>query len=291
MILDGVNIDFTFIRTNGITLHVAQAGPASGPPVILLHGFPEFWYGWRNQVAFLAQQGYRVWMPDQRGYNLSDKPAGIPAYNLNELANDIIGLIDATGSDRVYLAGHDWGAAVAWWVALHYPERLYKLCIMNVPHPAAFRDALRKYPQQWLKSWYAISFQMPMLPEFQMTFADGELLLRVLKSTSRKGAFADRDAEFYRQAWLKPGAMRSMINWYRAAVQQPLHIPADARCTVPTLIIWGARDPFLGQYLAQMSAAQCDAVRLELIREATHWVQHEEAPRVNALLAAHFAPA
>ena len=109
-----IALEHTRIQTNGITLHVVQAGPADGDLVILLHGFPEFWYGWKAQITYLAEQGYRVWAPDQRGYNLSDKPDGIDAYRMSELVADVIGLIDAAGVDRVYLVGHDWGAAVAW---------------------------------------------------------------------------------------------------------------------------------------------------------------------------------
>ena len=121
---EAMTYDHHDVNTNGIRLHVVQAGPQNGPLVILLHGFPEFWYGWRHQISYLANAGYRVWVPDQRGYNLSDKPKGIAAYNLDHLANDIIGLIDAAGQQKVFLVGHDWGAAVTWWVANKYPERL-----------------------------------------------------------------------------------------------------------------------------------------------------------------------
>ena len=106
-----------FIETNGIRLHVLQDGPDDGDLVILLHGFPEFSYGWRKQIPALSQAGYRVWAPDQRGYNLSDKPDGIVAYDLDTLAADIVGLIDAAGVDKAFIVGHDWGAAVAWWLA------------------------------------------------------------------------------------------------------------------------------------------------------------------------------
>src|SRR5690606_31267505 len=113
-----------FVATNGVTLHVVQSGPEDGPLVLLLHGFPEFWYGWRHQIQPLAQAGFRVWAPDQRGYNLSDKPRGLDAYRLDTLALDIVGLIDAAGRDRAIVVGHDWGAVVAWWLALHHAERL-----------------------------------------------------------------------------------------------------------------------------------------------------------------------
>ena len=138
------------IETNGIRLNVVQAGPEDGPLLILLHGFPEFSYGWRKQIPFLAGAGYRVWAPDQRGYNISDKPEGIAAYTLDKLAADVVGLIDASGEERVFLVGHDWGAAVAWWVAAVYPERLAKLVILNAPHGSVMQKNLRKNWAQML---------------------------------------------------------------------------------------------------------------------------------------------
>ena len=126
--------DHALIKSNGVNLHVVQAGPEDGPLVILLHGFPEFWYGWRKQIDLLAEQGYRVWAPDQRGYNISEKPNGIGAYTLDKLSADVIGLIDAAGRETAILVGHDWGAGVAWWMACKFPQRLSKLVIMNVPH-------------------------------------------------------------------------------------------------------------------------------------------------------------
>jgi pimeloyl-ACP methyl ester carboxylesterase len=124
-----------FVETNGITLHTVQAGPADGPLVILLHGFPEFWYGWHEQIRPLAEAGFRVVVPDQRGYNLSDKPDGVERYRIDELSRDVVGLIDAAGREQAAVVGHDWGAAVAWWTALHHADRVSKLVAVNVPHP------------------------------------------------------------------------------------------------------------------------------------------------------------
>lgn len=145
--------------SSGVALHVAQAGPQDGPVVILLHGFPEFWYGWREQILALAAAGFRVWAPDQRGYNLSEKPRGVRNYRLDALARDIVGLMDAAGVERACVVGHDWGAAVAWWLGINYPNRLAKLAILNVPHPAVFLPFLRSHPGQMLKSWYMLFFQ------------------------------------------------------------------------------------------------------------------------------------
>src|SRR5437879_4698652 len=162
--MDGV--PFSTIATNGIRLNVAQAGPPDGPLVILLHGFPEFWYGWRKQIPALAAAGYRVWAPDQRGYNFSDKPPDVRDYTLDKLAADVAGLIEAAGRQRAIIVGHDWGGAVAWWLAANNPERVERLVIINVPHPLVMRRLILRDPRQTLRSWYMFMFLLPRLPEW-----------------------------------------------------------------------------------------------------------------------------
>ena len=137
--------------SDGVTLHVIEAGPEDGPLVILLHGFPEFWWGWRYQIAPLVEAGFRVVVPDQRGYNLSDKPQGRRAYDLDILAKDVIGLADAVGRTSFSLVGHDWGGLVAWWTASRYPERVAKLAILNAPHPTIAGAYMRRHPSQMLQ--------------------------------------------------------------------------------------------------------------------------------------------
>ena len=141
------------MKINGLNLHLVQAGDRQGKLLILLHGFPEFWYGWRHQIDALAAHGYRVWVPDQRGYNLSDKPAGIEAYGIDHLVEDVVGLIKAAGEERALLVGHDWGAAVAWWTAIRHPERVEQLAVLNGPHPLVMQTNLRRNPAQWRRSW------------------------------------------------------------------------------------------------------------------------------------------
>ena len=274
----------TFVPTNNIQLHVLQAGPEDSSLVILLHGFPEFWYGWRQQIDYLAKTGYRVWAPDQRGYNLSDKPEGIAAYNLDELARDVVGLMDAANQEKVVLVGHDWGAAVAWWVALKYPDRLSKLVILNVPHPLVMQKQLRQNRGQMLKSWYMFFFQIPWLPEKLSRFHNWQPATKALTASSRPDTFSEEDLALYRKAWSQPKAYTSMINWYRAMMQSQPVTPKSWRITVPTLLIWGAQDMFLGREMAQPSIDMCDNGRLVFIEEASHWVQHEEAAQVNELL-------
>ena len=262
---------------DGVRLHVASAGPADGPLVVLLHGFPEFWYGWRHQIAALAEAGLRVVAPDQRGYNLSDKPAGIAAYRLDTLANDIVHLTAALGCERFAVVGHDWGGVVAWQVAARFPERVTRAAILNAPHPATLRPYARRHPSQLAKSWYVAFFQLPALPELALR-ADGFWVLRrVLRRTSRPGTFSGADFARYREAWAQPDALSAGLNWYRALrLAAP---PPEVPVRVPVRVIWGDRDAFLDGGLAEAGAALCDDCEVFHLSGATHWVQHEEAAR------------
>ena len=263
---------------------MVQAGPIDGPLVILLHGFPEFWYGWRNQIHYLAAGGYRVWVPDQRGYNLSHKPKEIKAYRIDEMAADVIGLIDAASCKRAFLVGHDWGAVVAWWVASKYPERLKRLVVVNAPHGMVFSNYLRHNWSQRLRSWYMIFFQIPLFPEITLQIAGNFIIKRILKESSLSGTFTDSDLGLYEQAWSRKGAISSMINWYRAAFLYSRRPTGNPQITVPTLLIWGAKDIFLSRELARLSIDLCDLGKLIFFEHATHWVQLEEPERFNALL-------
>jgi pimeloyl-ACP methyl ester carboxylesterase len=274
----------TYIETNGIRLHVLQDGPEDGPLVILLHGFPEFSYGWRKQIPALTSAGYRVWAPDQRGYNLSDKPDGIAAYNLDKLAADIVGLINAAGEEKAFIVGHDWGAAVAWWLAAKYPERVSRMVVMNVPHPDVMQKHVRSSFAQMRKSWYIAFFQIPFIPEILSGIGNWKAATKMLESSSRAGTFSATDLERYREAWSRPKAFRSMLNWYRAMLQKPPQPLLSRRIKIPTLLIWGVQDIALGQEMAQPSIDLCKDGELVFIEEASHWVQHEEAERVNELM-------
>jgi pimeloyl-ACP methyl ester carboxylesterase len=278
----------TIVPTNGILLHTIQAGPENGPLVILLHGFPEFWYGWRKQIPALAGAGYRVVVPDQRGYNLSDKPSGMQAYRLNHMVDDVVGLIQAAGREKASVVGHDWGAAVAWGVAALHPERLERLAILNVPYPGVILREALLHPDQFLRSAYIYFFQLPGIPEAVLRNNDWDLLRRTLQRTSRPDTFTPADIEQYRQAWWRKGAMRGMLNWYRALVWYPPRLPARPRIDTPTLMLWGARDLALNRNLASASIELCSQGELIFFEEATHWVQHEESEKVNRLLTEFF---
>lgn len=284
-----------FIHTNGIQLHVVMAGAQDGPPVILLHGFPEFWYGWRRQIDPLAQAGFSVIVPDQRGYNLSDKPRQVSDYTLDRLAQDITGLMDALGYERVCLAGHDWGAAVAWHIAATAPQRLVKFAILNVPHPAVMTRMLRRSARQLLKSWYIFFFQWRWLSERLLSRQDYSGLLAMLQASARSGTFSPQDLQAYRQAYQQPGALPAMLNWYRAAFRAGVRPGSDPAplpgIQVPALILWGARDAALSREMARPSADLCADSQLIFYENATHWVQHDEAEDVTRRLIDFFKPA
>lgn len=273
-----------FIETNGVRLHVVTAGPTDGKPIVLLHGFPEFWYGWRRQIPALAQAGFRLIVPDQRGYNLSAVPKDVKAYALPELGKDIIGLLDYFGIEKVDLVGHDWGAVVAWGVALTFPGRVRRLGILNVPHPVVMLRFLSHSPRQMLKSWYVGFFQIPGLADWlikQNNFAAGE---QSFHATSRPGTFSDEEIAHYKQAWSNAGGLTGMINWYRALVRYRPPNPADIRLHMPVLIQWGKQDAFLVHEMAEESVKLCNDGKLIFYDQATHWVQHEAAEQVNLAL-------
>ena len=273
-----------FIETNGIRLHTILAGPQSGIPVILLHGFPENWRCWIHQIPALVDAGCRVIVPDQRGYNLSDKPKGIKNYRLDELVKDIIGLIDALEYEKVNLVGHDWGANVAWTLANKDPERLNKLGIMNVPHPAVMRRFLMRDFEQIRRSWYVFAFQLPWLPETGMKQNDWRGAVSALRGSGKIHTFTNEDIVKYKEAWSQPGAMTSMINWYRAVIRYQPPMPTDPRIKVPTLMMWGMKDLALSHRMARPSMDYVDEGNLILFPEATHWVQHDAAEEVNHYL-------
>lgn len=279
-----MELEHSYVETNGIRLHVVQAGPKSGIPVVLLHGFPEFWYGWRNQIPALVEAGCRVIVPDQRGYNLSDKPKDKKDYGVSTLVDDVLGLIKALDYEKVNLVGHDWGGAVAWALAISHPEQLHRLTIMNVPHPAVMQRFLRRDFEQMRRSWYGGFFQIPLLPETILSANNFREMIRGMKYSAKKNTFTDEDFEKYKEAWSQPGALTSMLNWYRAVVQRPSKMPEDVRVKVRTLMMWGMKDFALTHRMARPSMDYCDDRNLILFPESTHWVQHDSADEVNHYL-------
>ena len=273
---------------NEVRLHWVQAG--EGPLMVLLHGFPEFWYGWRKQIPALAAAGYRVVAPDLRGYNRSDKPAGIRPYRVQSLVDDVAALIRHLGAERAHVVAHDWGGIVAWWLAMVHPERIDRLAILNAPHPRAFSREIRRNPRQMMASWYAGFFQLPALPEAALRARDYRMLRGIFRAESvRPGAFSGEDIRRYRNAAAQPGALTAMLNYYRAAVRYPP--PPTRTIPHPTLLIWGVRDQALTLELTEGLEPWVPNLRIERIPEASHWVASEYPDRVNALLTGFFGPA
>ncbi|HEU5318737.1 MAG TPA: alpha/beta hydrolase [Chloroflexota bacterium] len=265
-------------------LHYVAAGPSDGRPVILLHGFPDFWYGWRHQIPALAAAGLRVYALDQRGYNLSDKPRGARHYTLDQLAGDVLRVADEVAPGlSVTLVGHDFGAAAAWWLASRRPERVARQVIVNLPHPAVYGRTLWRNPAQLLRSWYILFFQLPALPEWAMRQRRCYALAEALRRSSRPGAFTLDDLRRYRAAWAQPGALTGMVDWYRGVFRQRDPFP-DMRIVVPTLILWGVHDVALVPAMAEPSRALCVDGRLIVFSHCTHWPHLEEPRRVNDAL-------
>jgi epoxide hydrolase 4 len=276
---------------DGVGIHYIEAG--SGPLVVLLHGFPEFWYGWREQIAPLAEAGYRVIAPDLRGYNLSGKPRELSAYTVAAVAGDIGALIGklAASNERVFLVGHDWGGIMAWVVAMMFPERIARLAVLNAPHPSAVRAAARK-PAQMLRFWYQFFFQLPWLPERMLRANEFRTLRGVLRKQSMNKAAINREVlSEYVEAWSQPGAITAMLAYYRAAFRRRSGVPRGSakRIEMPALLIWGLRDPFFTREAMESSVKWVPALRIEKLPDAGHFVQSDDPARVNALLLEFFS--
>ncbi|HET7232806.1 MAG TPA: alpha/beta hydrolase [Longimicrobium sp.] len=285
-----------FGTVNGVTLHWVEAG--QGPLVLLLHGFPEFWYEWRHQIPVLARAGFRVVAPDLRGYNLSDKPRGVRHYRAGVVMDDVAALIGHLGAERAFVVGHDWGGVIAWRLAIQRPELVERLVILNAPHPAVFAREL-KHPRQLLRSWYAGFFQLPFLPEAAFRANGHALLERVFRTSPvRPNAYTDEDIRQYKDAVSRPGALTAMINYYRAfgigtlAGGRGGEAPrGDGIVRRPTMVIWGEQDTALNIHNLDGLEAYVPDLRIERIADASHWVPADAPEKVNRLLIGFFRAA
>jgi pimeloyl-ACP methyl ester carboxylesterase len=271
-----------------VTLHVAEARPAGGtkdaPLVVLLHGFPEHWWSWRHQMRALAAAGFWAVAPDMRGYNESDKPAGVHAYEVERLADDVAGLVRALGREDAIVVGHDWGAVVAWNFAQIHPAMTKRLAILNVPHPLAMNRGLRRL-EQLKKSWYIFFFQLPGgIPERAIAKDDFAYIRRMF----RADRFPPEEVEAYVDALRVPGALTAALSYYRAVVRRVAKGTARRTTPIecPVLVIWGDRDRYLGRELAEPPARFVPNARVVHLPEANHWVQNVAATEVNELLLA-----
>ena len=270
------------IISNGIRMHYVTQG--SGPLIVLLHGFPEFWYSWRYQIPFLAEHGFTVVAPDLRGYNDSDKPR--KGYDVPTLLKDIEGLIKGLGQEQAIIVGHDWGGALAWAFAIYYPHMTSQLIVMNAPHPQALQRELRTL-KQLRKSWYIFAFQIPWLPETLLLRNHANEIGRTLNGAAfQKAAFPHEVTAIYQQAMSKPGAMTAALNYYRQLFRRLPSPATDAHTHVnaPTLLIWGEQDIALGIELTYDLEQWVAHLQIRRIPDSGHWVQQEKPGEVNQLM-------
>jgi pimeloyl-ACP methyl ester carboxylesterase len=262
----------TRVQANGLWFHVVSEG--SGDPVVLLHGFPDSSYLWRNQIPALTEAGFRAIAPDLRGYGQSDKPPEVEAYDMRLLVQDVAGIMDAAGVERAHVVGHDWGAALAWAFAAYLPGRVRTLTVMAVGHPRAFLRSMLTTSQA-LRSWYMGFFRIPRFSERMISRNDFALLKRAGRGVP--------DVDRYVEAMAEPGALTAALNWYRANVR-PLRPPRVPNVSAPTMGIWGSKDFALTERQMRDSAAFVDGpFRYERI-EAGHWMMLSRPDQVNALL-------
>ena len=276
------------VEANGLTFEVAKAGPQDSDRLaLLLHGFPELHYSWRHQIPLLADMGYRVWAPNLRGYGGTDRPQGVEAYRLDTLAQDIAGLIDASGAREVTLIAHDWGALIAWHFAIQKIRPLHRLVILNVPHPKCAQRELKTW-RQLKKSWYIFFFQLPRLPEKMLLKDNAQTVVEAFRGSAiHKDRFSDETLEPYRQAALRPGAPTAMVNYYRALLRRPdARRIGDGKVDVPTLVLWGEQDVAISiEVLDGMEDYVAD-LTVKRFPDASHWVQQDVPDKVNAELKA-----
>jgi epoxide hydrolase 4 len=270
------------MRGDGVALHVLRAG--KGPAVLLLHGFPENGSSWRHQLTPLVRAGFSVLAPDLRGYHRSERPSGRAAYRLRHLVEDVAALIDDGGQERVHLVGHDWGGIIAWAFAATYPEKLAKLVILNAPHPRIYlRKAWR--PPQLLRSWYALFFQLPVLPERLLAARNFALLRRIFRRMpALPNAFSPAEIDDYVAAFATPGGLRAALDYYRANLGRELLMASRSMVAAETLVIWGERDQALGRNLLDGLEEVAPRARVQRLSQAGHWVQREAPQQVNGLI-------
>jgi pimeloyl-ACP methyl ester carboxylesterase len=276
------------VRANGLRFKLLAAG--SGERLALcLHGFPELAFSWRHQLPVLAEQGWRAWAPDLRGYGGTDRPSGIENYAIEKLMDDVSGLIDASGAKETMLIAHDWGGVIAWYFALRKIRPLSRLVVMNLPHPALFERNLRDGWRQRLRSWYVLFFQIPWLPEALFRRRGAALVGNAFRGMAvDKSRFPDEVLDVYRRAALEPGALTAMINYYRALVRgggrRRMSSLGYPRIEVPTLMVWGEHDTALGKELTYGTEDYVPDLTLRYLPNASHWVQQDAPDEVNAIL-------
>ena len=284
MAWDGVEI--VKIAANGIEFEVATLGEGDRL-ALCLHGFPEHAYSWRLQMPLLARLGYRVWAPNLRGYGNTSSPQEVAAYKTPTLVEDVLALIAAANAKEVLLIAHDWGAVLAWMIGMEHADKIGKLVIMNVPHPARFGAEMWR-TGQFLRSWYMFFFQLPALPEWMLGRNGAAAIGKMFRdNVSRPDRFTAADVEIYKQNALRPGGLKAMINWYRGLMRYGgMSRREFPMVEVPTLMLWGDADFALDVRTALGTEAHVRDLTFRRLTGISHWVQQEAPEAVNAMLEA-----
>jgi pimeloyl-ACP methyl ester carboxylesterase len=276
-------MDTLQLKVGDFVFDALTAGPADGRVVLLLHGFPQTSWSWRLVMPALADAGYRVVAPDQRGYSPGARPLGVDAYRIRHLVGDVIGMLDALGVERADVVGHDWGAAVGWQVAARHPDRVRTLTAVSVPHPLAFVDALRTDEDQRERSQYMKMFRIEGKAEETLLGSD-DTGLRTLFG----GAEGAVDVDRYVSRMREPGVLTAGLNWYRG--QQLSDIEDVGATAVPTLYVWSDEDPALGATAAHATADHVAAsYRFEVLHGVSHWIPEEAPEQLATWLLEHLA--
>jgi len=267
-----------------VQLRILESG--EGETVLLLHGFPQSAEAWLRQLPALAAAGHHAVAPDLRGYGGSDRPGGVSSYALPRLVADAVGLLDALGVREAAVVGHDWGGVIAWALAARHPERVRRLVVINAPHPARFSRLLRTR-DQLRRSWYALFFQLPLIPELLLRRRDFAAIRGVFRRGARsRDVFSRDEVEAFVSALRPPGALTAALNYYRAMGRGALlrRRGGGSRVEVPTLLAWGERDPHLSPRNMEGLERWVPRLRVHRFPRATHWVLAEEASELNSLI-------
>lgn len=285
-----------YLHANGLRFDTLTCGdPASERLALCLHGFPEIHLSWREQMPVLAALGYKVWAPNQRGYGGTTRPARMRDYAIEHLMDDVAALIDLSGAREVVLLGHDWGAIVAWTFAARRLRPLTHLVILNVPHPVLFARALRRRPGQMLRSWYAGFFQLPRLPEWLLRRGGAKPVAEMILRTSTSPSTFPRDLlEATRTNAAQPGALKAMIDWYRAflrggGLRRQLR-QGFPPIEIPTLMLWGEKDTALAKYTTYGTEAFAPRLTLHYFPGVSHWVQQDATAACNEAIRSFLTP-
>jgi pimeloyl-ACP methyl ester carboxylesterase len=289
---DRTGLDLTPLEMHkgDLVLSAVFAGPVDGPPVILLHGFPEFWFSWHQVMKPLADAGYRVVAPDLRGYNRSSRPADAQSYTMQAFGDDIIALMDANGWDDAYVAGHDVGAGVTWRLVFDHPDRIRKAVMFSASHPMAWAAAQPEDDDESI-SWFRDFFKLPFLPELVARSGDWWLLSKNLTDTSAPGTFNAEDLDIYKSAWARDNAISTMIGSYRANQTLSPNMPSDGKPAVPVKFFYGDGDAFTPAASARKTGDYIGAENVNIWEGVSHWIPAEVPERAAAELIAFFVEA